>query len=191
MAMAKWPNVPHCYGWLGLDARGAWRMRDQRAQDLGLQGSKITNAILRGFINRNYLCDDTGRYFFQNGPQRVYVELEATPYIAHSDPASGWVLHTGQVMAQCDAVGMTPAGNLILQGAGMVAQIDDRDLAIAMRHLTGAAGPASDQQILDWLDHASGPLFFSIANRSLPVHPVTLEQLAQSCPFVASPFADQ
>ncbi|MEG1326098.1 MAG: DUF2946 family protein, partial [Janthinobacterium sp.] len=27
-ALAKWPNVPHCYGWLGLDARGHWRMRD-------------------------------------------------------------------------------------------------------------------------------------------------------------------
>ena len=22
-AMAKWPNVPHCYGWLALDARGS------------------------------------------------------------------------------------------------------------------------------------------------------------------------
>lgn len=21
-AMVKWPNVPDCYGWLGLDARG-------------------------------------------------------------------------------------------------------------------------------------------------------------------------
>ena len=29
-AMAKWPNVPHCYGWLALDARGDWRMRDER-----------------------------------------------------------------------------------------------------------------------------------------------------------------
>ena len=24
-AMAKWPNVPHCYGWLGLDAVRAAR----------------------------------------------------------------------------------------------------------------------------------------------------------------------
>jgi hypothetical protein len=23
-AMAKWPNVPACHGWLGLDARGHW-----------------------------------------------------------------------------------------------------------------------------------------------------------------------
>src|SRR6218665_667404 len=34
-AIAKWPNVPDCYGWLGLDARGAWYMRDDRVQALG------------------------------------------------------------------------------------------------------------------------------------------------------------
>ena len=27
-ALAKWPNVPNCYGRLGLDARGNWYMRD-------------------------------------------------------------------------------------------------------------------------------------------------------------------
>ena len=34
-AMAKWPNVPNCYGWLGLDARGNWYLRDDRAQAAG------------------------------------------------------------------------------------------------------------------------------------------------------------
>ena len=34
-AMAKWPTVPDCYGWLGLDARGNWYMRDDRAQACG------------------------------------------------------------------------------------------------------------------------------------------------------------
>ena len=34
-AMAKWPNVPNCYGWLGLDARGNWYMRDDNAQAAG------------------------------------------------------------------------------------------------------------------------------------------------------------
>ena len=29
-ALKKWPNVPHCYGWLALDARGDWYMRDDR-----------------------------------------------------------------------------------------------------------------------------------------------------------------
>ena len=54
-AMAKWPNVPHCYGWLALDARGAWRMRDEQAQALHLPGDKIAHAALLGFINRNYM----------------------------------------------------------------------------------------------------------------------------------------
>ena len=34
-ALAKWPNVPNCYGWLGLDARGNWYMRDDQAQAAG------------------------------------------------------------------------------------------------------------------------------------------------------------
>ena len=27
-ALRKWPQVPHCYGWLALDARGDWYMRE-------------------------------------------------------------------------------------------------------------------------------------------------------------------
>ena len=49
-AMAKWPNVPHCYGWLALDARGGWRMRDEAAQQAGSAGDRIANEALLGFI---------------------------------------------------------------------------------------------------------------------------------------------
>ena len=88
-AMAKWPNVPDCYGWLGLDARGDWYLRDDRAQALGgfacgiagAKGSRLQHAKLIDFIQRNYAADAQGRWYFQNGPQRVYVELEATPWI--------------------------------------------------------------------------------------------------------------
>ena len=90
-AMAKWPNVPHCYGWLGLDARGSWYMRDDKVQAQGTfanaKGSLLKHDKLIAFINRNYLTDDNkqspaaGHWYFQNGPQRVYVELEATPFI--------------------------------------------------------------------------------------------------------------
>src|ERR1700752_1730298 len=99
-AMAKWPDVPHCYGWLALDARGAWRMRDERAQHFGLPGDKVTQAALLGFINRNYMADARGCWYFQNGPQRVYVNLEATPYIARTDPEHGLLLQTGQAIGQ-------------------------------------------------------------------------------------------
>ncbi|MDC8784831.1 DUF2946 family protein [Roseateles koreensis] len=84
-ALKKWPHVPHCYGWLALDARGDWYMRDERTQAAGpfpqVKGSRVTHDKLREFIQRNYAADDRGCWFFQNGPQRVYLELEAAPWI--------------------------------------------------------------------------------------------------------------
>jgi hypothetical protein len=84
-ALKKWPSVPHCYGWLALDARGQWFMRDDRIQRAGpfplVKGSVIRHDKLLEFIHRNYECDAHGCWFFQNGPQRVYVELEAAPLV--------------------------------------------------------------------------------------------------------------
>ena len=56
-ALKKWPNVPHCWGWLALDARGNWSMRDERVQRVGpfpqVKGSRIDHEGLLGFIARN------------------------------------------------------------------------------------------------------------------------------------------
>ena len=70
-AMARWPNVPHVYGWLSLDRRGVWRIKNDT----------VTSELIAAFIGRNYASDDAGRWFFQNGPQRVFVALEYTPFI--------------------------------------------------------------------------------------------------------------
>ena len=99
-AMAKWPNVPDCYGWLGLDARGNWYMRDDASQAAGsfasarpgAKGSLLQHEKLIDFIQRNYGADGAGQWFFQNGPQRVYVELEATPWIWRVD--EGFAIHS-------------------------------------------------------------------------------------------------
>lgn len=84
-ALKKWPNVPACFGWLALDARGDWYMRDDRIRAAGpfpqVKGSRIQHAKLLEFIERNYDVDEAGRWYFQNGPQRVYVELEAAPFV--------------------------------------------------------------------------------------------------------------
>ena len=118
-AIAKWPNVPHCYGWLGLDARGNWYMRDDQAQAAGpfcaassepgrqaaSKGSLLKHDKLIDFIQRNYESDERaassaqGQWFFQNGPQRVYVELEATPFIWRiaNGPDCDVTAHTGEV----------------------------------------------------------------------------------------------
>ncbi len=103
-ALTKWPNVPHCRGWLGLDARGNWYLRDDAAQAAGSfaggnaqsKGSLLVHDKLIDFIQRNYESDDKGCWFFQNGPQRVYVELEATPLIWRVAPDFSITAHTGE-----------------------------------------------------------------------------------------------
>lgn len=187
-AMAKWPNVPHCYGWLALDARGGWRMRDEAAQQAGQAGDRIANATLLGFINRNYACDDGGRWYFQNGPQRVYVDLEATPYIARTDPAQGFLLQTGDTLAQVDQVYMTERGQLILEGGGKLAQLDDRDLAQCTGALSVGGAAASDERLMAWLEEsAPAPMTMQHGGRALPVQRIDSAGLAKRFGFVPQP----
>lgn len=144
-ALRKWPNVPHCWGWLALDARGDWYMRDDRTQAAGAfphpKGSRIEHVQLREFIHRNYGCDESGQWFFQNGPQRVYVDLEAAPYVLRIDAAPGWPVrtHTGRA-AQPRAAWVDESGRLFLDtdvGFGLVHTLD-----------TGIAAQAVEQG--DW-----------------------------------------
>ncbi|OEZ61997.1 DUF2946 family protein [Duganella sp. HH105] len=154
-ALAKWPNVPYCYGWLGLDARGHWRMRDERAQHLNLPGDKLQHAALVAFIVRNYAADERGCWYFQNGPQRVYVQLEATPYIVRTDPAQGWLLHTGEALGKVEEAVLTETGALVLRSGGAVAQLDDRDFAQVLHRLQMDGSAVDDDALLAWMDGAA------------------------------------
>lgn len=189
-AMAKWPNVPHCYGWLALDARGNWRMRDEAAQRAGAPGDKLANAALVGFINRNYAHDDGGRWYFQNGPQRVYVNLEATPFIARTDPAQGFVLQTGEALASVDAVFMTEAGALILQAGGRVAQLDDRDVAQVLARMEQDGRPASVEAIMAWLEDDTAGLALATDGGPVKVERLPAEALPRRFGYVQAPTAD-
>lgn len=133
-AMRKWPNVPDCYGWLGLDERGQWFMRDDAVQARGdfrsgLPGSKgslLTHNKLVEFIARNYAADPLGRWYFQNGPQRVFVELQATPWVWRLDAHYRVTAHTGRPV-QAQACLLDETGRLYLQtecGLGLVHTMD-------------------------------------------------------------------
>lgn len=104
-AMRKWPNVPDCYGWLGLDARGDWYMRDDATQQRGSfqsgpgsKGSRLQHDKLVAFIGRNYAKDHRGCWYFQNGPQRVYVELIHAPWVCRLAEHGEVQSHTGLSM---------------------------------------------------------------------------------------------
>ncbi len=129
-ALAKWPHVPHCYGWLGLDARGNWFMRDDRVQAAGpftgSKGSLLRHGKLIDFIQRNYEPDARGCWFFQNGPQRVYVELEVTPWVWRLDDGGGITSHTGRTAFLRSCV-LDELGRLYLEtdiGCGLVHTLD-------------------------------------------------------------------
>lgn len=142
-ALAKWPNVPHCYGWLGLDGRGQWFMRDDRTQAAGpfatepgeaghaSKGSLLKHDKLIEFIHRNYAADEHGQWFFQNGPQRVYVELEHTPYVWRLQPDGSVMAHTGAAAGAVHHALVDEHGHLYLStdlGFGLV---HTSDMALA------------------------------------------------------------
>ena len=114
--MAKWPNVPAVFGWLELDRRGSWRIK----------GERIGNAALREFIARNYAADGQGRWYFQNGPQRVYVTLAYTPFVLHYEGE--------QLFDHCGAPAnaletwLDDEGSVLIRASQGIGLLDDRDL---------------------------------------------------------------
>jgi len=147
-AMAKWPDVPACYGWLGLDGRGQWWLRDAAAQACGsfgggaagARGTLLRHEKLVDFIGRNYLAEPDGRWFFQNGPQRVYVELELAPWVWRLRCSAGALQlhsHTGAALDCADvrAALLDGQGQLYLHthlGLGSVHTQDMLDAAAAL-----------------------------------------------------------
>lgn len=185
-AMAKWPNVPDCYGWLGLDARGDWRMRDERAQQLELPGDKVRQAALLAFIKRNYGPDSRGCWYFQNGPQRVFVNLEATPYIARTDPQLGLTVQTGETLLP-QAAYLTETGSVIFTADALVAQVDDRDVAPLLAAMRFDGEMASDDALLAWLAGAPGALRLRLPTGELAVERIASENVATRFGFQRLP----
>jgi hypothetical protein len=115
-SLAKWPNVPAVYGWLELDRRGNWLIK----------GERIGNPALREFIGRNYEADERGRWFFQNGPQRVYVRLAYTPFVMHYE-GEGLFDHCGRPVEALETF-LDDEGSVLIRGSRGIGLLDDRDL---------------------------------------------------------------
>jgi len=142
-AMAKWPNVPAVFGWLHLTARGEWRIR----------GEPIANAAIREFIGRNYLADAHGRWYFQNGPQRVFVSLELTPWVYRVDAQGRVTTQARATPARLKGAALLDDGRLLLVtelGPGVV---DDHDSAWLLRAVTDFSGaPLNERGFERWME---------------------------------------
>jgi len=128
-AIAKWPNVPAVYGWLSLDERGRWHIHDDGEATHGGPGAPITSPQILAFIGRNYESDKQGQWFFQNGPQRVFVRLDAAPLILRvSDNNNALITHTQEPVLRIDSWWLDELGNLYAQTDKGPGRVDNRDL---------------------------------------------------------------
>lgn len=143
LALAKWPNVPSCTGWLRLSRRGDWRVPE----------GPIHHAGLRAFIGRNYMATPDGRWYFQNGPQQVFVSLDYTPTILHLAATDRLETHTGKPVNTVSGAWFDEEGSLLLQSEHGIALLDDRDLAALCAHLEGDLEDSCAELTLDWAGH--------------------------------------
>tara|TARA_B110000305_G_scaffold88729_1_gene99998 strand:- start:313 stop:858 length:546 start_codon:yes stop_codon:yes gene_type:complete len=120
-AMAKWPEVPECFGWLNLNRRAEW----------SIKGEKIHHVKTQRFLQRNYNFDKLGRWFVQNGPQRVFVSLEYTPRLYGFSSHSGFYTHNEAKIPVLLDFFLDEYGNLLLSTSLGVGVVDDRDLSAA------------------------------------------------------------
>ena len=175
-AIAKWPNVPACYDWLSLDRRGDWR----------LQGDRVMHSGLIAFINRQYGCDESGCWFLQNGPQRVFVSLGYTPWVYHRD-GGAFVSHNGQPAGAVKAAFLDEEGNILLESELGIGLLDDRDLAHFLGECRTATGNTAGAD--DLLALLTGNDGTSICWQSLPLQRIAAVDVPKRFKFEPHPQA--
>lgn len=193
-ALARWPNVPDCYGWLALDGRGRWRLGEKR--------ETITHAPMIDFIGRNYQSDGAGHWFFQNGPQKVFVTLDWTPFVwrIHAAP-SGWSLidHVGGRASTPDEVSLVDGMRFVIRAGDRVGVVHDHDGALLLGQLRHPdSTPFSDEALAHWLEEAqekgtpeAAALTWPSRKTLFPLALLTRSEMAPHFRFVGQPQPDR
>lgn len=172
--VARWPNVPACYGWLSLDRRGIWR----------LQGEPVTHTGLIELLNRNYRHDEAGRWFVQNGPQRVFATLEYTPLVFRLENDRTLTTHTGAGAGAVESVHLDDEGSVLLKTALGVGLLDDRDLAAFSADCRRNDGTAANDE--DFFDLMSGR-FLALSWCGKRLEPIGSDEVATFFRFEPNP----
>ena len=184
--MAKWPNVPAVYGWLSLDRRGQWLIK----------GERISNPTVTAFIGRNYERDERGCWFFQNGPQRVFVQIDYAPLVLRVVGAEGAAPelegHTGKRVATVEGAWLDEDGSLLLStdlGPGLV---HDHDLPLIEAAFVDLNGNPLEEAVLEELmdlaaQQRAVPLWLRFRERNVKVDPIRSDAVPARFGFVRDP----
>jgi hypothetical protein len=171
-------------------------MRNEFAQANQLAGSIIQHLALNDFISRNYACDPLGRYFFQNGPQRVFITLDATPFIARITPGEGGP----KLLTQCNAEIKPQSalsdekGNIYITGLFQQSFSDQIDgtaftkaesLSVALLHDHDLDLFSEQSQVQE--DACSFRGYWLWDGQNLPIEPIHSAELSKRFHFVKTP----
>jgi Protein of unknown function (DUF2946) len=187
-AMQKWPNVPNVFGWLRLDRRGNWLVKSRATRDGEPVFERITNAAVIDFIGRNYQPDERGRWYFQNGPQRVFVTLDLTPLVYRlATSGAGIETHVGARPRAVRSVWLDDDGHLLIEtdlGLGVVL---DRDLPAIEERLVDARGLPLDEPALEALLAGGGAGYLQWNGERIAVSHVAGAAIADRFGFDRAP----
>ena len=171
-AMAKWPNVPAVYGWLALDRRGNWL----------IQRETIGNDALKSFISRNYTHDDAGRWYFQNGPQRVFIALDYTPHVYRLTNALHAPLdlatHIGEQANTLLGAWIDEQGTVLVQTDRGIGLVHDQDLdPLLLASIIEANGNVIEEgafdELLELIEHQCPiPLWIKFRDSNVRLEPI-------------------
>ena len=184
--MAKWPSVPAVYGWLSLDRRGHWLIK----------GERISNPTVTAFIGRNYAHDERGRWYFQNGPQRVFVSLAYAPFVYRVVSSEGSPLaleaHSGKPVSTVAGAWIDESGTVLLETELGIGTIHDRDLDRLLPAFSDAHGRPLTEDALEGLmelvqQGRTVPLWLKCRDASVKVEPIRSAAVAQRFGFLARP----
>jgi hypothetical protein len=180
-SMLKWPKVPAVYGWLRLDRRGAWLIKTVAGRF-----ERITNPALADFIGRNYAADAEGRWYFQNGPQRVFVALDYTPWVYWlNDAGETFLAHTGTAPGALEAAFLDDTGALLLKTETGIGVLLDRDLPAVLERMTDSQGSDAERLIENISQGAEAQVM--LQGRTIPVNSVRAADIPSRFGFVPRP----
>ena len=180
-ALKRWPNVPALFGWLSLDRRGRWLVR----------GEIISHPRIVEVINRNYAADEHGRWYFQNGPQRGYMQLESAPLVLFvAEDGEHLVTHTGLVVEQVRGAYLDEEGSLLLVTEHGPAEVAGQDLQWALDRLSIHGQAVDDDSLAAALELPSGSdtdITLQVGSDPLPLRRLDFSRAPSALDFERTP----
>jgi hypothetical protein len=186
-AMAKWPNVPSVYGWLALDRRGNWLIKRET----------IGNEALNTFISRNYLHDDAGRWFFQNGPQRVFVDLDCAPFVYrvtnNLNAPLGLATHIGDSVNTLLGAWIDERGTVLINTDHGIGNVHDQHLdPLLLASIVDVNGNVIEEkafdELLEVIEHQRPiPLWIKFRDSNVRLDPINSADLPKRFGFDPHP----